>query len=126
MCLYNFQIEYPEIEDNTKPRHRFMSSFEQVPSVIAASLCMKYQLPAVYADSLSVHILFSNALTFFWCCAECNLQKVQSFDKRYQYLLFAAEPYEIIAFKVITPSYVQYICISVNYTNKFYASLFIF
>ncbi|KAL1549384.1 Splicing factor 3A subunit 2 [Salvia divinorum] len=50
-----FQIEYPEIEDNTKPRHRFMSSFEQ---------------------------------------------KVQPFDKRYQYLLFAAEPYEIIAFKV--------------------------
>ncbi|XP_051131593.1 uncharacterized protein LOC127251775 [Andrographis paniculata] len=50
-----FQIEYPEIEDNTKPRHRFMSSFEQ---------------------------------------------RVQPFDKRYQYLLFAAEPYEIISFKV--------------------------
>ncbi|KAK6943893.1 SF3A2 domain [Dillenia turbinata] len=42
-----FQIEYPEIEDNTKPRHR-----------------------------------------------------IESFDKKYQYLLFAAEPYEIIAFKV--------------------------
>ncbi|KAL1216994.1 hypothetical protein V5N11_013206 [Cardamine amara subsp. amara] len=50
-----FQIEYPEIEDNIKPRHRFMSSYEQ---------------------------------------------KVQPYDKRYQYLLFAAEPYEIIAFKV--------------------------
>jgi hypothetical protein len=25
-----FQIEYPEIEDGTKPRHRFMSSYEQV------------------------------------------------------------------------------------------------
>ncbi|BBH07743.1 hydroxyproline-rich glycoprotein family protein [Prunus dulcis] len=50
-----FQIEYPEIEDSTKPRHRFMSSYEQ---------------------------------------------RVQSVDKRYQYLLFAAEPYEIIAFKV--------------------------
>ncbi|CAI0469376.1 unnamed protein product [Linum tenue] len=50
-----FQIEYPEIEDNTKPRHRFMSSYEQ---------------------------------------------KVQSYDKSYQYLLFAAEPYEIVAFKV--------------------------
>ncbi|KAH0458832.1 hypothetical protein IEQ34_011646 [Dendrobium chrysotoxum] len=50
-----FQIEYPEIEDNTKPRHRFMSSFEQ---------------------------------------------RVQACDKRYQYLLFHAEPYEIIAFKV--------------------------
>eukprot|EP00262_Sarcandra_glabra_P003589 TRINITY_DN1432_c1_g1_i1.p1 TRINITY_DN1432_c1_g1~~TRINITY_DN1432_c1_g1_i1.p1 ORF type:complete len:352 (-),score=48.28 TRINITY_DN1432_c1_g1_i1:203-1258(-) len=50
-----FQIEYPEIEDNAKPRHRFMSAFEQ---------------------------------------------RVQSWDKRYQYLLFAAEPYETIAFKV--------------------------
>lgn len=50
-----FQIEYPEIEDNTKPRHRFMSSFEQ---------------------------------------------RVEAFDKRFQYLLFAAEPYEIVAFKV--------------------------
>ncbi|KAJ1418037.1 Zinc finger C2H2 superfamily [Sesbania bispinosa] len=50
-----FQIEYPEIEDNMKPRHRFMSSYEQ---------------------------------------------RVQPFDKRYQYLLFAAEPYEIVAFKV--------------------------
>ncbi|CAN0878703.1 Splicing factor 3A subunit 2 [Linum grandiflorum] len=50
-----FQIEYPEIEDNTKPRHRFMSSYEQ---------------------------------------------KVQSYDKSYQYLLFAADPYEIVAFKV--------------------------
>jgi splicing factor 3A subunit 2 len=52
-----FQIEYPEIEDGTKPRHRFMSSYEQ---------------------------------------------RVQPWDKLYQYLLFAAEPYEIIAFKVIT------------------------
>lgn len=25
-----FQIEYPEIEDNIKPKHRVMSSFEQV------------------------------------------------------------------------------------------------
>ncbi|WOL15838.1 splicing factor 3A subunit 2-like [Canna indica] len=50
-----FQIEYPEIEDNAKPRHRFMSSFEQ---------------------------------------------RMEACDKRYQYLLFAAEPYETVAFKV--------------------------
>ncbi|KAJ1691921.1 hypothetical protein LUZ63_016076 [Rhynchospora breviuscula] len=50
-----FQIEYPEIEDNAKPRHRFMSSFEQ---------------------------------------------RVQACDKRYQYLLFAAEPYETVGFKI--------------------------
>ena len=29
------------------------------------------------------------------------VQKVETWDKRYQYLLFAAEPYEIIGFKVI-------------------------
>lgn len=50
-----FQIEYPEIEDNTRPRHRVMSSVEQ---------------------------------------------RVQPYDKRFQYLLFAADPYEVIAFKV--------------------------
>ncbi|CAI5462615.1 unnamed protein product [Closterium sp. Yama58-4] len=50
-----FQIEYPEIEDGVKPRHRFMSSYEQ---------------------------------------------RVESWDKNFQYLLFAAEPYEIIAFKI--------------------------
>ncbi|XP_010451693.1 PREDICTED: splicing factor 3A subunit 2-like [Camelina sativa] len=50
-----FQIEYPEIDGNIKPRHRCMSSYEQ---------------------------------------------KVQPYDKRYQYLLFAAEPYETISFKV--------------------------
>lgn len=30
----------------------------------------------------------------------CFVQKVESWDKKYQYLLFAAEPYEIIGFKV--------------------------
>lgn len=29
-CCYSMQIEYPEIEDLAKPRHRFMSSYEQV------------------------------------------------------------------------------------------------
>ncbi|MEW5302282.1 MAG: hypothetical protein WDW38_000301 [Sanguina aurantia] len=50
-----FQVEYPEIEDDLKPRHRFMSAYEQ---------------------------------------------KVETADKGYQYLCFAAEPYEVIAFKV--------------------------
>jgi len=50
-----FQVDYPEIEAGTRPRHRFMSSFEQ---------------------------------------------KVEPSDKRYQYLVCAAEPYETIAFKV--------------------------
>ncbi|KAL0710591.1 hypothetical protein Bca4012_017569 [Brassica carinata] len=49
-----FQNEYPEIEDNIKPKHRVMSSFEQ---------------------------------------------KVQPYDNNYQYILFAAELYEIKPFK---------------------------
>jgi splicing factor 3A subunit 2 len=50
-----FQIEYPEIEENFQPRHRFMSAYEQ---------------------------------------------RIEPPDKNYQYLLFAAEPYETIGFKI--------------------------
>lgn len=50
-----WQVEYPEIEEGSKPRHRFMSAYEQ---------------------------------------------KKEAWDKKYQYLLFAADPYEVIAFKV--------------------------
>jgi splicing factor 3A subunit 2 len=50
-----FQIEYPEIVDGEKPRHRFMSAIEQ---------------------------------------------KKEATDWNYQYVLFAAEPYETICFKV--------------------------
>lgn len=50
-----FQIDYPEIEEGTKPRHRFMSAYEQ---------------------------------------------RKEAQDKKYQFLLFAADPYEVIAFKI--------------------------
>merc|ERR1712072_830104 len=50
-----FEVEYPEVHDKVKPRHRFMSTFEQ---------------------------------------------KVEPPDSNFQYLLFACEPYETIAFKV--------------------------
>ena len=50
-----FQIEYPEIETDERPRHRFMSAIEQ---------------------------------------------KKEPTNWRYQYLLFAAEPYETICFKI--------------------------
>lgn len=50
-----FEIDYPDIEQGERPRHRVMSAFEQ---------------------------------------------KVEACDKRYQYLLVAAEPYETIAFKI--------------------------
>ncbi|KYO01893.1 putative splicing factor 3A subunit 2 [Plasmodium gaboni] len=50
-----FELSFPNIKENTKPKFRFMSSFEQ---------------------------------------------KIEAPDKKYQYLLFAAEPYETIAFKI--------------------------
>jgi splicing factor 3A subunit 2 len=50
-----FEIEYPQINQDLQPRHRFMSAFEQ------------HKEPA---------------------------------EKGWQYLLFAAEPYETIAFKI--------------------------
>ncbi|KAJ3041580.1 Splicing factor 3A subunit 2 [Rhizophlyctis rosea] len=50
-----FQIQYPEVTEGIKPRHRFMSAFEQ---------------------------------------------RIEAPMKQYQYLLFAAEPYETISFKV--------------------------
>jgi splicing factor 3A subunit 2 len=53
-----FQIDYPEVEDGCRPRHRFMSAYEQ---------------------------------------------RKEPIDRKYQYALFHADPYEIIAFKV--PSY---------------------
>lgn len=39
---WTLQIEYPEIEDNTKPRHRFMSSFEQVYYIVYGTLVFEY------------------------------------------------------------------------------------
>jgi len=50
-----FEIDFPEVEENSQPRHRFMSAFEQ-----------KLEVP----------------------------------DKSFQYLLFACEPYETVAFKI--------------------------
>ena len=66
--MHPVQVEYPEIDEDAKPRHRFMSSYEQ---------------------------------------------KKESWDKRYQFLLFAAEPYEVIAFKV--PN------MEVEHTDKFFS-----
>lgn len=54
-CL-SFELQYPEIEEDLQPRHRFMSAFEQ-----------RIETPP---------------------------------DRRFQYLLFAAEPYETVAFKI--------------------------
>lgn len=54
-----FKVDYPEIVDGLRPRHRFMSAYEQ---------------------------------------------RIEAPDKSWQYLLFAAEPYETIAFKVTLAS----------------------
>ena len=81
------QIEYPEIEDLTKPRHRFMSSYEQVYT------------PRHFQFT---NFFYSFSLFFASLTVQCLLfpQRIEPFDRRYQYLLFAAEPYEIISFKV--------------------------
>lgn len=50
-----FELNYPDIEDDTQPRHRFMGAFEQ-----------RKERP----------------------------------DKAWQYLLFAADPYETVGFKI--------------------------
>lgn len=50
-----FEIDYPEVGEDSQPRCRFMSAYEQ---------------------------------------------KVEPADKKYQYLLFACDPYETIAFKI--------------------------
>ncbi|GAB4814874.1 hypothetical protein N2152v2_001920 [Parachlorella kessleri] len=50
-----FQIEYPEIEEGTRPRHRMMSAYEQ---------------------------------------------RKEPWDKKFQYLLFSADPYEVVSFKI--------------------------
>eukprot|EP00128_Syssomonas_multiformis_P014033 Colp12_sorted_trinity150504_noHs@18632 len=50
-----FEVEFPEAEAGTQPRHRFMSAFEQ---------------------------------------------KIEVADKNFQYVLFACDPYETIAFKI--------------------------
>jgi|Transcript_17078 splicing factor 3A subunit 2 len=53
-CL-SFELQYPEIDKDVQPRHRFMSSYEQ---------------------------------------------RIEPADRRYQYLLVAADPYETVAFKI--------------------------
>lgn len=54
-CL-SFELNYPEIDSDVQPRHRFMSAYEQ-----------RVDTPP---------------------------------DRRFQYLLFAADPYETVAFKI--------------------------
>lgn len=54
LILWWFQIEYPEIDDNARPRHRFMSSFEQVihdhSSNMTACVCLA---PSIILCSLA-------------------------------------------------------------------------
>jgi hypothetical protein len=60
------------------------------------SFCFPF-LPCQFQDRRRSWVSFWRK----WYCFAL-LQRVQPWDKLYQYLLFAAEPYEIIAFKVIT------------------------
>lgn len=50
---------------------------------------------------LFIYLIWWSQLSLYWIFYFYFLtQRIESWDKRYQYLLFAAEPYEIIAFKV--------------------------
>ena len=66
-----FEIDYPEIAEGVVPRHRFMSAYEQ--KVKQKYFCYQFKI---------------------------MLYQVEPPDRKWQYLLFAAEPYETIAFKV--------------------------
>ena len=68
------KVDYPEIAEGIFPRHRFMSAYEQKVDLFGFFL-------------VETFILY-------------NLSKVEPPDRKWQYLLFAAEPYETIAFKV--------------------------
>lgn len=67
------QIEYPEIEDMTKPRHRFMSSYEQVRC--AFFICIKW-------NWFTMYIWYQNCmltnLSFDWCRESSHLTKNSS------------------------------------------------
>jgi splicing factor 3A subunit 2 len=74
-CL-SFELHYPELDvDRIQPRHRFMSAFEQRVEPPPPP-------PLSYGSQQQQHHNSAAA------------------RKQYQYLLFAAEPYETIAFKI--------------------------
>jgi hypothetical protein len=57
--LLLIQIEYPEIEDLAKPRHRFMSSYEQVEfSFIDLHLLLSFFL-CVMKSKLWIYLLYT-------------------------------------------------------------------
>ncbi len=77
------QVDYPEIAEGVVPRHRFMSAYEQkVGHFLYFFLLEKFQR-------------FFFAVVDWFSCGQ-----VEPPDRKWQYLLFAAEPYETIAFKV--------------------------
>ena len=116
--------------DDIAPKHRFMSAYEQVLFVLCCTcwLCIVLRLALLCASRRQkrsvVRASVPRGFVFLsMCCvssALCALylmvllplmapvrliwhvynQKYESPDRAYQYILFAAEPYETIAFKV--------------------------
>lgn len=82
-----FEISYPEIEKGYQPRHRFMSAFEQR----VERPDTKYQCVALPADPRL-------ARGGGGCSEAANSPGAPPASPRY--ILFAAEPYETIGFKV--------------------------
>ena len=73
-----FEVDYPEIEDGLQPRHRFMSAYEQRASRDPPRATGRRRARA-HARALP---------------------QVEAPDKEWQFLLFAAEPYETVGFKI--------------------------
>ena len=102
-----FEISYPEIEEGMQPRHRFMSAYEQVrvPSLMFHGRPRPSARPAARSRSAPLNAPRPSPHTS--ACAPRPLlatarlpQRVEAPDKRYQFLLFAADPYETVAFKI--------------------------
>ena len=105
-----FEVEYPEIEDGLQPRHRFMSAFEQrvcfscpkpvCTDILFAACCFPLCAPAYHLPRANpiMCTLFNMWSSFNSLSHPCT--QVEAPDKTWQYLLFAAEPYETIGFKI--------------------------
>ena len=79
------------------PRYRFMSSYEQKVEAWCGTHTLLFAFCTAAVDVGVCGAILTQSLLTRACLGSRVCR-----DKRYQYLVFAAEPYEIIAFKVRT------------------------
>jgi len=104
-------VDYPEIAEGIFPRHRFMSAYEQ--KVATSTTIINYSNtptpppspppspspppPTTITTTTHHHHPPPTTTT---AVSSTTTPQVEPPDRKWQYLLFAAEPYETIAFKV--------------------------